>query len=183
VIEAAGKHIHACQGFSGVVARAGGHWQSPSPCDDWDARGVVEHVIGFHDVLLLRPLDAKPTRLKGDPVARWAATSTAITSLLQNCDENNTQAVKDAAGIDFGRLLPMLTTEVLVHTWDLARAVGVDAGLDPDLCAAAYHAAQANQKRLRGSGLYSPPEPAPENASMEIKLVALLGRDPSWRAP
>ena len=31
-----------------------GRWDRPSPCADWDARGVVEHVIGFHEVLVLR---------------------------------------------------------------------------------------------------------------------------------
>jgi hypothetical protein len=42
----------------------------------------LEHVIGFHDVLLLRPLDAKPQRPKGDPVGRWIATVRALDQLF-----------------------------------------------------------------------------------------------------
>jgi len=42
-----------------------------------------------------------------------------------------TPAPSDA---DLSRLLPVLTTDVLVHHLDLARAVGVDPQLDPELC-------------------------------------------------
>jgi hypothetical protein len=60
--EVAGRHLQVCQRFTEAVASAAGKWERPSPCECWDARGVVEHVIGFHDVLLLRPIGAKPQR-------------------------------------------------------------------------------------------------------------------------
>jgi hypothetical protein len=44
-------HGTACSGFSAIVAHGEGSWTNPSPCAEWDARGVVEHVIGFHDEL------------------------------------------------------------------------------------------------------------------------------------
>jgi hypothetical protein len=40
--------------------------------------GLVEHVIGFHDVLILRPMGAKPERPKNDPVRRWVLTHDAL---------------------------------------------------------------------------------------------------------
>jgi hypothetical protein len=48
-------HRRACDGFTEIVAGAGGRWDRQSPCTEWDARGVLEHVIGFHDALLLVP--------------------------------------------------------------------------------------------------------------------------------
>jgi uncharacterized protein (TIGR03086 family) len=175
-------HLRACKGFSRIVAEADGRWERPSPCPGWDARSVVEHVIGFHDALLLRPLSAKPERSKGDPVARWTVTLSAITSLLQVRGEDPT-VDEESNGIDLERLLPILTTEVLVHTWDLARAVGVDAFLDAELCDASYRAALRNERFLRESGMYDLSVPFPENAPAEAKLVAVLGRDPFWTAP
>jgi hypothetical protein len=35
---------------------------------------VLEHVIGFHDVLLLRPLGLKPDRPRDEPCRRWELT-------------------------------------------------------------------------------------------------------------
>ena len=66
----AGRHRRVCKTFGDEVRAIGNHWQAPSPCGDWDARGVLEHVIGFHDVLLLRPLGAKPNARR---TIRWAA--------------------------------------------------------------------------------------------------------------
>ena len=77
------RHCRACAGFGQVVAQVGDRWGRPSPCAEWDARGVLEHVIGFHDVLLLRPLGAKPQRPKDDPVARWQVTEAAISGLIR----------------------------------------------------------------------------------------------------
>jgi Mycothiol maleylpyruvate isomerase N-terminal domain len=44
-------HLAACRRFGEAVRSAEGRWDCPSPCDTWDARGVLEHVIGFHDAL------------------------------------------------------------------------------------------------------------------------------------
>ena len=82
--EVVDHHRRACDGFTRAVAAASGRWDAPSPCSDWDARGVLEHVIGFHDVLLLTPLEAKPTRPKEDPIARWSLTVDALFAALES---------------------------------------------------------------------------------------------------
>jgi hypothetical protein len=71
-----------------VVRSSTGHWDAPSPCAELDARGVVEHVIGFHDVLLLRPWTPSPTRPKDDPQTRWALTVDALFSTLSTGGHN-----------------------------------------------------------------------------------------------
>ena len=77
------QHARARAGFSRVVdAVDPARWDAPSPCTEWDARGVVEHVIGFHEVLLLRPLDVKAHRPRDDEAARWHATDVALSSAL-----------------------------------------------------------------------------------------------------
>jgi Mycothiol maleylpyruvate isomerase N-terminal domain len=68
------RHLAVCRRFGESVRAANGRWERPSPCDAWDARGVLEHVIGFHDVLLLRPLGLKPNRPRDDPQRRWELT-------------------------------------------------------------------------------------------------------------
>jgi hypothetical protein len=72
-------HLAVCRRFGEAVRAAQGKWNRRSPCDAWDARGVLEHVIGFHDVLLLRPLNLKPDRPRDDPQLRWEMTYGQLT--------------------------------------------------------------------------------------------------------
>src|ERR1700733_15458123 len=76
-------HLAVCQRFSAAVRAADRKWERPSPCDAWDARAVLEHVIGFHDVLLLRPLGLKPER-PDDPRARWQVTYESLAKAFES---------------------------------------------------------------------------------------------------
>ena len=64
-------------------------------------------------------------------------------------------------------MIGALTTDVLVHTWDLARAVGQTAALDEELCARAYAATRASEFR-RHEAMIGP----------EVPISG--GRRPSW---
>jgi len=77
----------------------------------------------------------------------------------------------------------MLTTDVLVQTWDLTKALGSAVLPSPDLCAEAYDAARRSIVGIEKSGMYEPSVSVPDDADPVTKLVALLGRDPEWRAP
>ena len=176
---AAGRHLRACEGFGRVATKGEGSWDRPSPCTDWDARGVVEHVIGFHDVLLLRPIGMKPDRPRGDPATRWAVTVPAIASALERANDRSVPE-SDAVHLDLRRILPMLTLDVLVHTWDLARAIGCEDGLDPELCEAVYGGVERKTQALRSSGMFGPAVAISDQADATSKLVAFLGRDPYW---
>lgn len=176
-----GRHLRACEGFSAVVDIVEGLWSSPSPCASWDARSVVEHVIRSHDVVLLGRLGTKPQLPHDDPAARWTLTMVAIKGALTGAGEglDLTNRVTD---VDLVQLLPILTTDVLVHTWDLASAIGVRGSMDPALTVHAYEFAQRNVDDLQQSGLFDSPVPVPGYADVPTRLVALLGRNPAWRA-
>ena len=175
------RHRRACYGFGGVVEQVGEQWERPSPCSEWDARGVLEHVIGFHEVLLLRPLGIKANRPRDDIPGRWAATQVAIFTAL-DANWSHPVHLPDSSTLDVSSLLPMLTIDVLVHTWDLARAVAAGAVLDPDLCEMALSSATKNEARYRTSGMFGPPVELPIEADPQSRLLALLGRDPHWAA-
>ena len=172
------NHRRACTGFSAIVAQGEGSWRNPSPCAEWDARGVVEHVIGFHDELLLRPTGTEPMRPQDDPIARWAATVPAIHSamvLASSSDDIGDSPIAPAVNLD--QLLPALTAEVLAHTWDLAQAIGVDAYLDTELCEVSYDFMRANEAQVRSSGMFAAAVP-PDKTDAAVQLIAFLGRDP-----
>jgi uncharacterized protein (TIGR03083 family) len=166
------QHLAVCRRFGESVRAADGKWDRRSPCDAWDARGVLEHVIGFHDVLLLRPLGLKPDRPRDDPQIRWELTYGQLE-----------KAFELDIGPDAAAMLPNVTRDVLVHTWDLARAVGADDRLDPRWCKDFYAALPSDPAALSGSEMFEASVAIGSHADTQSKLLARLGRNPVWRPP
>jgi uncharacterized protein (TIGR03086 family) len=163
-------HLAVCRRFGEAVVAAEGQWDRRTPCDAWDARAVLEHVIGFHDVLLLRPLDFKPDRPRNDPQVRWQLTYRSLAIALES---------GEVTQLDAYRLLPNLSRDVLVHTWDLARAVGADDRLDPVWCES-FCAGLPDPDALVASGMFKAPVAASTESDPQARLLARLGRDPFW---
>jgi uncharacterized protein (TIGR03086 family) len=154
----------------------------PTPCSEWDAQALVEHVVGFHEFLLLRPLGVRAHRPRTGPAARWRATADAIFAALSEEGALERSTELPGGGQNTPRdVLGVLTTEVLVHTWDLARAVGVAADLDVALCTQSYGTVVATGI-ARDPGLIGPEVVVAPGSDVVTKLVAFYGRDPAWTA-
>jgi len=155
-------------------------WHVPTPCTGWDAQELVEHVIGFHEFLLLRPLGVRAHRPRVGPLERWLATEGAIRSLLDESGALDADVPyfdgETRRPID---MLDALADDTLVHTWDLARAAGLPNRLDPDACAFALTRAQRHGRPEHD--LFGPSVEIPEDAPMQDRLLGRLGRDPRWR--
>jgi len=140
----------------------------------------VEHVIGFHDFLLLRPLGVRAHRPREDPAARWDATSEAMFAALATDGVLDRATELPGGGTSSpGAMIGGLTTDVLVHTWDLARAARLPTALDEELCAWGYGGLRASEFR-RDPAMFGPEVPVDDNASVADKLVAFYGRNPVW---
>jgi uncharacterized protein (TIGR03086 family) len=182
------RHLAVCRRFGESVRAAHGKWDRRSPCDAWDARGVLEHVIGFHDMLLLRPLGLKPDRPRGDPQIRWELTYAALEQAFENGRRLFERVVdvpqlqrNQATRLDARAMMPNVTRDVLVHTWDLARAVGADDRLDARWCELFYAALPGDPHALSVSGMFDAPVAESDQTDAQSKLLARLGRNPSWQ--
>ena len=185
--EDAQRHLTVCERLCTLLAKVNDRWAAATPCDEWDVRGVVEHVIGFHDVLLLRPLSAKPTRPRDDPAKRWSVTVDALRAVLARPGLFESVVSVPAIGnnpptaVDARVIVPMLTQDVLIHTWDIARAIGADDHLEEDLCAI-FLARLPTDDRLQRSGMFAPVVAVSTEAAAQSRFLGRLGRDPSWRS-
>jgi uncharacterized protein (TIGR03086 family) len=183
--EFTGYH-RALDGFDAVLgAVPADGWGAPSPCTEWCARDVAGHMIGGQHLIRAlaagaRPPDtnAAPGRFAGaDPVESWRAAR-------KECAAALTPAALGRP-IPFGRLgeVPLrdflggYILEALVHTWDLARATGLPARLDPDLVHHALATARVIAPSLRQAGLLGPALPVPPRAGELTRLLAFLGRE------
>ena len=78
------------------------------------------------------------------------------------------------------RAVDMLVTgDVLLHTWDLARAAGLDEQIDERLAAEMLVGMEPLDDVLRASGHYGPKVDVPAGSSVQDRLLAFTGRDPA----
>jgi uncharacterized protein (TIGR03086 family) len=168
-----------------VVAAPDDSWDRQSPVAEWRARDVVGHLVEWLPPFLEAGagvrLPSGPSA-EDDPVAAWQAHVDAVQSLL---DDPST-AQRTLSNPHIGEL-PLdqaidrfYTGDVFLHTWDLARATGQDVTLDPERCAQMLAGMEPMDEVLRQSGQYGPRGPVPDDAEIQAKLIAFIGRDPAW---
>lgn len=163
-------------------------WDAPTPVAQWRARDVVDHLTTWLPALLAAgsPLALDPVpSADEDPVAAWAATDAQIRAILD--DPASEQIVFSHEYIGELQLPAMLdqffTSDVVFHTWDLARATGQDDRLDEEFIAGALAGMSDQAEMIRASGQFGEQQPVPEEASTQERFFAFIGRDPRWTPP
>jgi uncharacterized protein (TIGR03086 family) len=154
-------------------------WSSPTPCADWDARRLVQHLVDSQGQFLgLVGLAVRPgPPVDDDPVGAW----TAARDQLQAALDDPTTATAEFDGFDGRSTLEraverFICLDLVVHRWDLARATGQDERLDPDDVAWAHRAAAAFGPMLRMEGVCGPEVEVPEDADAQTRMLAFGGR-------
>lgn len=160
-------------------------WDAPAPVDGWRARDVVGHLVEWFPSFLASAtgleLDRGPS-VEDDPVAAWQVHCSAVQRLLDGpdavmpFDHPYVGAMPLPAAVD-----RFYTTDVFLHTWDLARATGQDATLDADTCAELLAGMEPIEGVMRESGQYGPRVPVPDDADVQTRLLGFIGRNPLRR--
>jgi len=158
----------------------------PTPCSDWDVRGLLNHTVGAVQMF--------------DTAARGGAfDGTRFGQDLLGDDANGaydraSADLRNALGregvleamwaMPFGTVPGMMaigiaTMEALQHGWDVARATGQQAEFDPELSEAALGTARMlPAEQIRQPGVFGPEVPCGEDAPAHDRLAAFLGRQP-----
>jgi uncharacterized protein (TIGR03086 family) len=165
---------------SRVEAVPADRWGAPSPCEEWAARDVVAHVVNSSGMFLGfvgRQLPAGPAP-EDDPLGAWVNARDAIQAGLD--DDAVAQAEFEGftgkSTFEQG-VNRFLCPDLVVHTWDLARATGLDESLPADEVAKTMEGLSGfDEKMMRQPGVFAPAVDAPPGADEQTKLLAFLGR-------
>lgn len=157
-------------------------WDNPAPCEGWVARDVVRHLTGWMPHLLFSSAGLDPPTIPSvddDPVAAWAALNAAILANLDDPEVAAKEFDMQVGRYSVERAVDMFGTgDVLVHTWDLARATGLDETLDPDEVHRMFETMEPLDEAIRNSGHFGPRVAVPDDADEQTKLIAFTGRTP-----
>ncbi|WP_238019257.1 TIGR03086 family metal-binding protein [Dactylosporangium sp. AC04546] len=158
-------------------------WDAPSPCPGWAARDVVRHLVEWLPGFLAAGAGVelpKGPSPDDDPAGAWRAHTDAVQALL---DDPATESVvlrdRNVGELPLSAAIAMFyTSDVFLHTWDLARATGQDDTLDPQRCARMLEGMLPMDAALRASGHYGPRVEVPDDADPQTRLLAFIGRTP-----
>jgi uncharacterized protein (TIGR03086 family) len=74
----------------------------------------------------------------------------------------------------------MVVGELVVHTWDLARATGQQPVWDDDLLSFLLPELAATAEQGRQMGIFGPAVAVPDTSPLLDRILGLTGRDPHW---
>jgi uncharacterized protein (TIGR03086 family) len=136
-------------GTETIAAVRADQLELPTPCDELDVRGILGHLVGVLDRAAAMgrgedPMSSPGTIDVADEDDGWVAAWAAAVADVE-------AAWQDDEALDRIVVLPWLTApgrtallgyvnETVVHTWDLAQAIGSMPAWDDEVVAAAYGA-------------------------------------------
>lgn len=162
-------------------------WDKASPCDGWTGRHVLGHVNAIQRYIEatiasapppMNPMEDPDRHAGTDPAATWAATLDDLLTALDRPDVLHREVDSFWGTIAVDQMIGFNIADTTVHTWDLARAVGVDDRLDPVLVERALALLAPAIDGMRDSGMVGPATELPEGADPQARLLALMGRQP-----
>ena len=156
----------------------------PTPCSEWDVRATTDHLIGATWMFTL----VNQGQAVGEDAGGIAGRDPIVA--LDDAAAANAASWRMPGSFDGVRSYPFGTfpadaaaminlCEVVVHTWDLATALGADATIDPALAAmldSFYR--PINLDPYRAHGAYGAEIPIDSSAPPAHRLLAKLGRQP-----
>ena len=161
----------------------------PTPCTGWDLHTLVNHVILWtaysaerraRDEPLPEDLMTRDFAAERGFAAGYAAQldrAVAAWSAPQAWEGELKVIGSPTPAADVGALL---VTEMVLHGWDIARAIGEDYQVAGDVAAAVYRAVEANAELYRKYEGFAAAVEAPGTAPVLDRALALSGRDPAW---
>ena len=145
-------------------------WEKPSTCDGWCVKDVVDHAVGW--------------QIAGGNVfgaeipegADWSTIQNSMTAALS--DPANLEGTAEGfGGMPKQGVAGMVIGDLLVHTWDVARSIGVDDTLPEEAVTSTLMGLQRMpEPMLRSETMFGPAIDVADDASAQEKLLGFVGR-------
>lgn len=163
----------------------------PTPCSEWDLRGLLLHMdnslIALQEGLDLAWIGPEASG-EAEPAYGPADSAISLVGRLRGHASRMLGALAEAgAGLVWVGGLPVPmgivtsagAVDVAVHGWDVARACGRAQPIPERLATEMLEISPLLVTCADRPALFAPPVPVPHLASASDRLVAYLGRDPA----
>jgi uncharacterized protein (TIGR03086 family) len=187
------------------------NWSARTPCERWNALDLLNHNLNIMNMIVeltlgnsaLVPATGNSSEIPGplgdgsvfaqyllrkpavgpddDPVSAWNAGRDTVLEALDRPGATTVHSRSPWGHVVVDDFLGFVFYDPLVHTWDLAQAIGEQVHLDPALTERAIQliAQPGDGRNLRQPISLADAVPVPADADLTTRLVGASGRDPS----
>lgn len=188
-------HRRAVLASVDVVSRvASDDLRRDTPCAGWQLRDLLAHMTVQHDGFAAAakglgadPAVWRPRPLGADPTGEYAAAAHRVLDAFAApgvlARDFALPEISTAVTFPAERAIGFHLVDYVVHGWDVARSLGHPYQVDPEVQEIALRVAAAvpdGENRLGPAAAFAPAVPVPENAPTLDRVMALLGRSPTW---
>lgn len=180
----------AADRFRTLVSSVGDdQWDLATPCDGWTVRQLVGHVASGSQMARLLAdggsrEDAIATlsvdQLGDDPLAAIDVALTRQQEAFDRADIGDHIFHHPAGDMPGTQVIKFRLGDLLVHTWDLARAIGASEELDPALVEEVWAGIEPMIPMMAASGVFGqgPSGDVADDAPLQLRLLDAMGRRP-----
>ena len=165
-------------------------WATPTPCEGWTVHDLVLHAVGGNrmtDVLLhggtreeAIAAATDPDALGEDALGAFARSADAQAAAFGQPGVFERVVPHPAFDMPVTQLFGFRVGDLTIHSWDLARAIGADEELDPDVVAVVFDSLAPLAEVLPASGVFGtgPSGTVGDDAPLQQRMLDLSGRRP-----
>jgi uncharacterized protein (TIGR03086 family) len=160
-------------------------WHQPTPCTEWDVQALVKHVASEQlwapDLLAGKTIAEIGDKYEGDilhdnPGEAWQQGITKALGAVNGQTDWQQAVHLSYADRSAKEYILELAADTLIHTWDLARAIGASEQLDGEMMHLAVQCFEPGLTAARESGIIGAEIKVAPDTDEQAKLLAKLGR-------
>ena len=185
-IDLSEAHARALDSCRRAVAGVGAdQWDQQSDCEDWSVRELVNHIVtGNYWAEGLgsgKTIEEVGDRLDGDvlgddPLSVYDDSAARAAAVFRVPGAMDAPCAVSYGPVPGSVYCGHRFIDVLVHGWDVAKSTGQDTTLAPDLVEACWAVVEPQLEQLEASGAFGTEVDVGDDADLETKLLAVLGR-------
>jgi len=160
-------------------------WHDQTPCTEWDVSMLVNHLV--YENLWMPPLLEGKTiadvgdsldgdLLRDDPKSAWDGAAAQVSPSVQAVPLDRPVSLSYGV-VPAEHYIFELFTDLTIHGWDLAEAIGADKTLDPESVDLLYSHYKPREDALKASGLFGSKIVPVPGADRQTELLAVFGRE------
>ena len=172
-----------------LAVRTARQWACPTPCAEWNVRDVADHILGGNrfTILIVDGLPAERAMntvirgdFAGDPAQAFEVSSTAQLSALRRPGVLETMYEHPMGFLSGRQIARLRVSDLVVHAWDIARALGLPEELDHLLVMESIAVVEEFGEKSIAAGLFGSGKGGnlPENSTDQSRLLDMAGRRP-----